>query len=212
MVESYKNQESRQIFKRISISTTYCKNRNHTNCICKRLNPFVLIKRMIKAREALTSKLIRDLNRKRLTSKERQELIFRINNLKYHRENYLFVFANGKIARTSELNKIAQKIVNINQINESNRYKPYSFRIGGTTRASMVGINHTVILKYVGWKNSRLADCAQRYMRYPKYLLSKVPFEMIHGACADSDYRRKKPKKWTIYDPWSEKTNFVFYK
>ena len=214
-IESYKNQKSKKIFKTISISTTHCKRRHKKRCICRYLNPYVMIQKLIHDRAQLVIALQDELQlNKGLSNKKTKDLKLRIKNLKISPENYLFVYDNGKPARTGKLNKIANDLVKINKMNEANRYKPYSFRIGGTTRASMVGIDHTVILKYVGWQNSRLADCAQRYMRYPEYMLSKVPFEMLHGTCEDSNYRRKKPNKltWKIYDPWSEKTDLSFYK
>ena len=214
-IESYKNQTSKRIFKTISLSTTTCFDNAKKHCNCQYLNPYELIRKMIKERKKLVAKLDLEYQAKEgVTIKRKKELKEILANLRLTSENYVFVRDNGQPVRTGYLKEITEQVVEINKISQQKRYKPYSFRIGGTTRASMVGIDHTVILKYVGWKNSRLADCAQRYMRYPEYLLSKVPFEMLHGVGTNSHYRRKPTdlKKWKIYDPWSEKTDFSFYK
>ena len=212
-IESYKNQTSRLIFKTINIAPTRCKEQKATHCCCKYLNPYGLLQKMLALREELVISLRRKLkNDFFLSLKQRRELTEKIENLKLTNDNYLFVYSTGKIIRVKDLAALTAQIVSANKILEEQRYKPYSLRIGGTTQASMVGIDHTVILKYVGWKNSRLADCAQRYMRYPDYMLGRVPYEMIHGSLRSSEYRRKKPSAYEIYDPWSEKTDFKFYK
>lgn len=212
-IESYKNQTSHQISKVINISTTTCQQRFINQCSCRYLNPYGLIRKMIKERK----KLLQSLKYKRegdylLTIKQRSELDERIKNLEMGEDNYLFMHSSGKPVLMKNLSELTEEIVNVNDILETQRYKNYSLRIGGTTQASIAGVDHTVILKYVGWKNSRLADCAQRYMRYPDYLLSRVPFEMIHGALKSSQYRRPRNAPYKIYDPWSEKTDFKFYK
>ena len=117
--------------------------------------------------------------------------------------NPLFVKENGNPVNTSDITQIAKNIANINQIVNPKNYTAYSLRIGGTTRASIVGIEHPKILKYVGWTNSRLADCAQRYMRYAPYQLAIIPFQMIHKK------RQKENNK--IYDPWSERLDQKYY-
>ena len=78
-------------------------------------------------------------------------------------------------------------------------------RIGGTTRASVVCVPHPMILKYVGWSNSRLADCAQRYMRCPPHELARIAFLLMHS-------KQKITVKFQIYDSWSERLDAKCYK
>ena len=47
-------------------------------------------------------------------------------------------------------------------------------------------------------------------MRYTTYELATVPIQMVHGH-KDPTYIGT-PNKGKIYDPWSEATNFKFYR
>ena len=91
---------------------------------------------------------------------------------------------------------------------ETRHYTAYSLRIGGTTAASKAGIPHPLILKYVGWSNSRLADCAQRYMRYTPFELCRLPFMILHKSKNNTKKNDKNDSQ--IYDPWSENVSQRF--
>lgn len=210
-ISNYKNAASRKIQKKIYISSTSCyhskQKPNGEECECRKCNPYNLLLLLNKQRYHLCQKLIK-LQKSVKSVKARKKLKKRIDSLSFKPDNHLFVWSNGKPVTTSDLSKISKDIVNANKIVDGRHYTSYSLRIGGTTLASQTGIDHPKILKYVGWSNSRLADCAQRYMRYSPSQLSTIPYEMIHGV--QNKYRKSMDNK--IYDPWSERTNFKFYK
>ena len=136
----------------------------------------------------------------------RHRLYDKIQRLRLRPSNHLFVDMEGKTISTKYLSSIAKEIAKTALILDEKRYTSYSLRIGGTTAASQRGIPHPKILKYVGWSNSRLADCAQRYMRYGPHDLCLVPFHMIHGSKEEQNSNRK------IYDPWSGRIDQKYFK
>ena len=134
-----------------------------------------------------------------------------LKTLDVNNTNPLFVYSDGKVATTSTLRGIAREICKANKILDSHHYTAYSFRIGGTTLASLQGIDHPFILRYVGWAESRLGDCSQRYMRYSNYELSTMVHQMIHGPMRGNDFIGNAHHLNRTYEPWSEMTKFGKY-
>ena len=201
-VDLYKNQASKQIKKKIYICSTKCTHSK--SCTCHWINPYNLILRMLKKRSKLVSKLRKELRKLPRNSNEYEEKSITIQNLLPTDQNYLFVHSNGSPFSIPDVKKLSIDINNINKIVDPHHFTPYSLRIGGTTRAYLSGIEHPMILKYVGWSASRLADCAQRYMRFAPYQLAQVPFKLIHP-------KRLRADSGKIYDPWSERLDQKYY-
>ena len=193
----YKNQASRKIKKEIYFSSTHCKN--YRECKCHRNSPYDLLLLLNKRRQELVNLLQKEWTEGVIPhSKTNGEII---NKLAWKQENSLFVYRNGKSPNTAKLRNIVKEMVRVNKISTKERYTSYSLRIGGTTSASIAKVHHVLILKYVGWSQSRLADCAMRYMRFNPHQLAQVPYKIIHGISNDS---YKKKDLHLIYDPWSE--------
>ena len=216
-ITSYKNQASKLISKKVWMADTTCTSGRHKTlnkkgekCPCRYLNPAVFINIMLKERKKLIKKLKIESQEIKTCKKRKKRIQKILTTLEVNPQNSLFVFKNGKIANTTDLRKIAKEICKANKIMDDHHYTAYSFRIGGTTLASLRNIDHPKILKYVGWASSRLADCAQRYMRYPPSALAIIPLQMIHGH-KDPEYLGVPKTTGKIYDPWSEQTNFKFY-
>ena len=200
-----KNAASRKIFKKIYISSSRC-NKHH-QCICAKMDPFMLLDYYMKRRRDLCAEIHQTLGTGNLSESEYATQTTRLENLAIKKSKPLLVWSDGKTATTKDLAKIAKEISRKAGIVDPQHYTSYSLRIGGTTAASMAKIDHVLILKYVGWSVSRLADCGQRYMRYSPYELSMMPFKIIHGEY--DSYSRNQNK---IYDPWSEKINMKYFK
>ena len=216
-IKAYKNQASKKIAKHIYISSSKCpaernniRNKNGEKCPCHYLDPISAIKTMLKMRKKLLSNLRNKLGDE-ISKKERKEINKTLHTLDLNKNNPLFVFDDGKIASTSTLRQIAKDICMANNILDAHHYTAYSFRIGGTTRASTQGIDHPFILRYVGWSESRLGDCSQRYMRYSNYELSTMIYQMIHGPRNNIGFVGNSHHKNRTYDPWSEMTRFGKY-
>ena len=202
-VEAYKNQTSRLITKLIYLSSTTCKHSD--KCMCKYVNPYKLLTRLMTMRDQMIIEMEHQLKSYTLTAKQRKNLSQKLSAFKWKSDNHLFIHPSGKSIATTYITEIAKEIVKVNGIMNSQNYTAYSFRIGGTTRAAAAKIDHPVILKYVGWSSSRLADCAQRYMRFAPVELARVPFDLIHP-------KTKIIKSPKIYDPWSERLNERYFK
>ena len=200
-IDLYKNQASKQIKKKIYLFSTKCTTSN--NCPCRFINPHRFLRSMLKTRKRLALEL-KERASSTFSSKQKAKLMANYENLRLKPDNYLFVHTNGKPFTIKDIRLIANDCIAKNQILDSHHYTPYSFRIGGTTRASLAGLDHPLILKYVGWSSSRLADCAQRYMRYSPYQLSLVPFKLIHPQKPITGFGK-------IYDPWSERLDLKYY-
>ena len=203
-VEAYKNQAYRKVAKHIYLATLKCKN--HINCSCRNIDPYTSILSVLRKRNSLLTKLKNDLQN--CSSVPSSQLSERIQALEFQPQNSLFVYSSGRSASTRDLDRIVKEIVWVNKIMAKEHYTSYSLRIGGTTHASMIGIDHPKILKYVGWANSRLADCAQRYIRYSPHELAIISFEMVHGPRTKNV---KKPDN-KFFDPWNNKINWKPYK
>ena len=203
-INTYKNQISRQIKKHIFFCSTKCKSTRA--CPCQRCNPYNLLLLLLKRRQSMVDSMLEKFNDPNTTYLQRSNLYDKIQRFRLLPSNPLFIDEKGESVKTTFLTTIAKEISHTCQIMDRQRFTAYSLRIGGTTRASQMGIPHPKILKYVGWSNSRLADCAQRYMRYSSNDLCLVPFHMIHGS-------REGPKNPSqIYDPWSERLNQQYFK
>ena len=203
-INVYKNQVSRKIQKKIYFCSTQCKSQSP--CVCSKCNPYNLLILLLKQRQSMVNTAVNEYNDPTTPFHKKHSLFNKIQRLRLKPSNHLFVDKEGKTITTKYLSNIAKEIVNETHILDSKRYTAYSLRIGGTTTASRRGIPHPKILKYVGWSNSRLADCAQRYMRYGPHDLCLVPFHMIHGS------KEEKNPKSTIYDPWSERIDQKYFK
>ena len=205
-IQNYKNAASRQIIKKIYIADNKCRKIDCTECTLS--NPFALLHSMLKRRKNLYRKATAKYWATRTTSYSSVHWRNRAMSLKL-KNNPLFVWENGNEINTTELGDLAKEVAAINGVLKPQQYTAYSLRIGGTTAAAIAGIEHPMILKYVGWSSSRLADCAQRYMRYSPFQLCRVPFMMIHGANKYNNRHRQIAK---IYDPWSERLNPKYYR
>ena len=201
-IDLYKNQASKQIKKKIYICSTKCTN--SLNCICHWINPYNMILQMLKQRRELVKNLKLDLKSMKKGSQKYKDTKSRIKVLKKKPKNYLFVHENGNPFTISHIKKIIEDINSENNIMDKHHFTSYSLRIGGTTRAYLSGIEHPMILKYVGWSASRLADCSQRYMRFAPYQLAQVPFMLLHPKKLRKDTAK-------IYDPWSERLDERYY-
>ena len=216
-IKSYKNQASRQIAKHIYLSSSKCaagkskiKNKNGRKCPCHYIDPFNAIKTMIKMRRKEVANLKEQI-KKGETRKRTKQINKILKSLELTDTNPLFVYSNGDIASTATLRRLAKDICSANKILDDHHYTAYSFRIGGTTIASLQGIDHPFILRYVGWAASRLGDCSQRYMRYSNYELSTMALQMIHGPLHRNKFNGNAHHCNRTYDPWSEMTKFGKY-
>ena len=93
--------------------------------------------------------------------KKRNETNKILKTLDVKNANPSFAYSDGKVATTATLRRIAKEMCEANKILDSHHCTAYSYRIGGTTLASMQGIDHPFMLRYVGWSESRLRDCSQ---------------------------------------------------
>ena len=188
-IVSYKNQRYKRVHKNLYVGNSRC---DKTYCDCTKLNPAQWLRLYLKKRETISKQLAEngysDLSRKLST---------KIPN------NILLVWKNGKPFITSDLREMVQEITTINEIEQPERYKSYSLRIGATTQAHLQKISHAKILKYIGWANSRLPSIEMRYIRYEIDQLKTMPFEMIHGP---SDLKNNISFENIPYcfDPWDQ--------
>jgi len=119
----------------------------------------------------------------------------------------VFVFKNGKILTTTDLTKITKYFVSLVIENERDRYTAYSYRIGGATRSSSVGIPHMKILKFVGWSNTYCGDSSTSYMRPSVNDLKIFQYEMIHGPLNINPNATNLQNCYTggqVFDPWTK--------
>ena len=186
------------------------RNKKVTKCPCHYIDAVTAIKTMIKLRKQRESALKTEL-KSEMTKKRRNIIKEFLNTLEVKKTNQLFVYSDGKVATTATLRYIAKEMCKANKILDSHHSTAYSFRIGGTTIASMQGIDHPFILRYVGWAESRLGDCSQRYMRYSNYELSTMMYQMIHGPLRNDGFVGNAHQSNRTCAPWSEMTKFGKY-
>ncbi len=157
------------------------------NCMCFYLNPYRILCAYLK---------------RRFRSKS-----LRIKLDKFSKYKNVFVWEDGNIVTTTDLSNITKelvKIINI-PIRDQHRYSSYSYRIGGTTRGVAVGINHTNILKFVGWSDSFLGDSSITYIRPSTETLVLIPFQMIHGIGNQiTQQTHEYMNQGLVFDPWSK--------
>lgn len=202
VINLFKNQQTRKMKKQIYFASTSCTHKK--GCACEYVNPYNLIKRMLRRRKGLVDTLKSNLSRGDLRQKTKEILQKKLEGLNFKSTNFLFVHEDGRPVAPSYVSQIAKEIAKKARISDSQHYTAYSFRIGGTTRAYLVGLNKPKILLYVGWSMNRLSDCSQRYIRYDPATLATVPFYMIHP-------KQKVIDKGQIYDPWSEGLDKKYY-
>ena len=201
-IHLYKNQSSKRMKKQIFFASTRCNKPK--KCHCKWVNPFDLIKLLLARREHMVNSLKKEISDPFSSEKTREKARKRLEGLEATPTNYLFVHPSGIPVATGFITKIAEEIAKRNKILDAHHFTADSLRIGGTTRAMLSGIDHTMILRYVGWTVSRLADCSIRYMRYSPHHFAMVPFNMIHP-------KTKFINTGQIYDPWSEAIDQKYY-
>ena len=201
-IETFKNQKSRKLAKFIYIAPTRCSRKN--DCLCRYMDPYALFLNLMKFRDNLVTDLLQQLKLIKCPL-EYNKMGSIIKKLMLEKENHVFVHENGEPITTKFLPIITNEISKVNGILNSDDYTPYSFRIGGTTRASRAHIPHPTILRYVGWSMSRLQDGSQMYIRLAPWSLATVPYDMVHP---------KKPLKDSaqVYDPWTAKLGKKYYR
>ena len=182
-VMKYKNQQFRAEPKVIPLATAR-KTCRHQECVCKWLDPVRLLAQYMTRRSKLAEK----------NSK--------LKTLQKKAENPLFVFKNGRQVTTAHLGRFAKKIAEVNAVLEPKRFTGYSFRVGGTTLASIQGIEKALILQYVKWAENKLPDASHHYTVNSEEELSLMARRMIHNKLKltinESDQRVTK-----VYDPWA---------
>ncbi len=120
----------------------------------------------------------------------------------------VFMFKNGNIFSTTNLNKLAKQIAIVNHLPQIHRYTGYSFRITGTTLSTINNIPQPKLLRFVGWKPSHMPNVCMRYMRYNDLQLSAFIFELLHGHKRDQTNIRQPTSldfNGIIFDPWLSK-------
>ncbi len=156
---------------------TFCGN---PNCDCVYLNPYKFVSAFIQRRQHLT---------------------------KLYNKSNLFTWENNNPVVVGDITKLVKDIVRINKIptKDVHRYTAYSFRIGGATRATAVGIDHMLILKFVGWADTFLSDSSISYIRPSTDLLITIPFKMIHGINNKIEQNTSEfLNKGLVFDPWTK--------
>ncbi len=204
-VVSHKSMKSLNDSKLLYVGHSYCPQTLQTNksCPCKLLNPLRLLNVYLRRRQKLVA----------ILQKGKRKHALRLSL-----ENSVFVWSSGKVVTSAYLSKIVKEVVAANSqyILEPKRYAAYSARIGGTTRASQVGIAHGLILKYVGWSDSKLPDISMRYIRPTALCLSNMIRNIIHGPphCNPNTTNRIFLQSHVVFDPWSkmEDRKFCFQK
>ncbi len=205
-IVSHKSMKSLKDSKLLYLGYSYCSDVYKTNksCPCKIINPLRLLNVYLRRRKTLLASLPKGPQK---------------NNLLLSSNNNIFVWNSGKIVTTTDYTKIIKNLVSINSkcIVEPKRYACYSSRIGGTTRASQVGIAHGRILKYVGWSDSKLPDVSMRYIRPDAINLSHFVLDLIHGPSHNNELiikNRQFLQTGVVFDPWAKciDRKFCFHK
>ncbi len=173
----HKTKSNNQDPKHTFITDTSC---SKLTCKCHVLNPYKLLSAYIQRR--LKSRIV-------LTS-----------------EN-VFVWNDMKKVTTKDITMLVKEIISANSIPncDSHRYTSYSLKIGGATLACGMGVDHVLLLKYVGWSDKFLSDSSISYIRPDSNTLITIPFKMIHGydnpLFSDSI---KSFKQGMVFDPWTK--------
>ncbi len=184
----YKSSEPKYIY----ITDTACdevRNGLTNKCNCYYLNPYRYLNEYLSRRSQLF------LNHSTLNTA--------------NPNNILLVWENGKSLTTRDLSNITKQLVSTINIDtrDASRYSSYSYRIGGTTLAVALGINHHMILKYVGWSGSYLSDSSTSYIRPETHQLITIPFTMIHNNINHHSNLHNSisfMQQGLVFDPWSK--------
>lgn len=193
LIKSYKNQKFKKQYKTIIIGDSHCNQMildKQTNCICKFLNLYQLLKLYLVRRHKLSNI---ECNTK---------IKFKLS---LNPKNNLFIWKSGKDVSTNDLSNLVKEMTNILNIPESPRYAPYSLRIGGTTLASIKAIPYPKILRYVGWSANNLPNVSMRYIRYKENDFRIMIYQMIHGITPQIANIQQQQRSGVIYDPWTFK-------
>ena len=202
-IETFKNQHSRKISKYIYLAPTKCNFSK--SCICRFMDPYKFFLNMIKYRDNMVVNLEAKLLKPHSTSNDHYAIKSKLQKLRLKDDNYIFINDAGNPINTNFLRSIVREIIAVNNIMITKNYTAYSWRIGGTTRASQASLDHCIILKYVGWSTSSLQDVSMRYIRYSPEELAIVSYKMVHPSQPLKNLNK-------IYDPWGEKLNLRFRK
>jgi len=116
--------------------------------------------------------------------------------------NAAYVMSNGSIMTAAKMNHAIKTMMMNIGIRRTTEYSNYSCRIGGTTHCKRIGLDHSKLLQYVGWKLDNLPDMAHRYTRYPSQAMQWIAHDMIHGTNANN--RQRNAPSHTFSDPWRE--------
>ena len=213
-ITTLKNQRTQNTFKTFEIAQTHCTKWKKCPLKCIYINPSKLLYIYLWRRQKIAKQIATAIKENSLYPNEATHLKKASQNLPLKPNNYAFIWRNGKITTTVDLAHTIDELVKILKLEEPHRYTAYSLRIGCTTRAQAVGIDHPKILKYIGWADSRLPHVSFRYMRYNKEELREMAFEIIHGPIQKSDFTKLKIdlNNNIVYDPWSYKTRFSKHK
>ena len=130
-----KNAASRQIFKKIYLSSTRCTY--YKTCKCQKMDPYMLLDYYLQRRQQLVDHIQSTLKSGSLSESERITQSTRRQNLLINKSKPLLIWSNGTTATTKDLAKISKDIATKAGIVDPQHYTSYSLRIGGTTAASM---------------------------------------------------------------------------
>ena len=210
VVRRFKNQKLRNVPKIIYIGISHCKQRKQ--CIqCNIFNPAALIWLMIMKRKELLETYQNTIKKNPSLSKEKQKRYSKIiSGLTMKPKNFLFVWADGKPVKITDLGIVAKEVATLNNLTEASRYKAYSFRIGTTSTAVTKGIPHPKILSYIGWAANNLPHVSYRYTRYTDEELKRFQYELVHGSYLDDLNLKQKIIKLSnrFFDPWMDGLNY----
>ena len=127
------------------------------------------------------------------------ERLDEVQNVPRHPDSPLFCWQNGTPINYTDVAALVKRVVAANNLKQSKCYTPYSLRIGGTTTASLQGVNHRSIMVYVCWSTKNYPDSMMGYIRPGHDILKRIPFDMVHGVPG---------KAWDddrcalVFDPW----------
>ncbi len=210
----FKNQKYRSVPKYVYLGNSECANYGSCNSKCAYLNPFFLLATYLKRRKLCYKEKIDEYNtlklkietnsfsKKKLTKfrKELEKLKQYSSNLSLKPNSPLFVWPKtGKVTVTTDLNKIVNEMVLLLHPQDSDYYKPYSLRIGCSTRLCKIKMSFAQILKYIGWATTNLPHVAMRYMRFSPQELAQVARQLVHGADKQALIIDELP----LFDPWN---------
>ena len=129
--------------------------------------------------------------------------------LKCDKKNPAFVWESGRKVTVADMSKIVKEVMKIQKVQEAKKHTAYSLRIGGTSRAQNVGINHPKILKFIRLTDGRLPHVAYRYMRFSEEELAQKPYKIIHGPIKTNEFTQVQINlnENSVFVPWNKNVN-----